>query len=402
MLFTPHIPLDNKGEIKKTLLKKAENVALKDTELVPHFSNITIEKIKNLLKITNSYYSNIIESEGTKPIDIEEALKKDYDKTDKNYKLKKLAVRYVEIQDKIKEWIKNENPFTKEFILKLHNEFYSQDMEEFLEISHKNKTYTMIPGEIRKEDVQVGKHIAPKGEEIDYLLNTFDNLYKFNNHKKLLSEKIIYSVSAHHRLLWIHPFLDGNGRISRLLLDAYFYYIGLKGYGIWTVSRGLAIHQDIYKKYLAIADMEKENSFDGRGFLSLKSLEEYVEKMLFIMEDQIDYMNGVLRLDKVLYRIEDFVDMTSTEYLKSKLPNQTIHSLPFYAKQVLKELFIKGKLKRSDIVKLTNKSQRSVDYLMKQLKEMNLVIKQSKHSPFEINIPYYYAEIIFPGIGKYS
>jgi Fic family protein len=401
MLFTPHIPLDNKGEIKKSLLKKAEDIALKDTELVPHFSQKTIEKIKNLLKITNSYYSNLIESEGTKPIDIEEALKKNYDKNDKNYKLKKLAVRYVEIQDQIKEWIKEENPFTKEFILKLHNEFYSTNLEEFLEITHKNKTFRMTPGQIRTQDVQVGKHIAPKAEDLDYLLNTFENLYRFDNQKRLLSEKIIYSISAHHRLLWIHPFPDGNGRISRLLLDAYFYYIGLKGYGIWTISRGLAIHQETYKKYLAIADMEKENSYDGRGFLSLKSLEEYVEKMLFIMEDQIDYMNNVLRLDKVLFRIEDFVDMTTSEYLKSKLPHQTIYPLASYAKQVLKELFIKGELKRSEVVELTNKSQRSVDYLMKQLKEMNLVTKQSKHSPFEVNIPYYYAEIIFPGIGKY-
>jgi DNA-binding transcriptional ArsR family regulator len=119
------------------------------------------------------------------------------------------------------------------------------------------------------------------------------------------------------------------------------------------------------------------------------------------MEDQIDYMNNVLRLDKVLFRIEDFVEMTTSEYLKSKLPHQTVHPLPSYTKQVLKELFIKGELKRSEVVELTNKSQRSVDYLMKQLKEMNLVTKLSKHSPFEVNIPYYYAEIIFPGIGKY-
>ena len=52
MLFTPHVPLNNKGEIKKSLLKKAEDIALNDTELVPHFSQKTIEKIKNLLKIT--------------------------------------------------------------------------------------------------------------------------------------------------------------------------------------------------------------------------------------------------------------------------------------------------------------------------------------------------------------
>ena len=103
MLFAPHLPLDNNGNIKEYLLKKAENIALKDVELVPQFSNEKINQIKNLLKITNSYYSNLIESEGTKPIDIENALKKEYDKTDKNYKLKKLAVRYVEIQDLIQK-----------------------------------------------------------------------------------------------------------------------------------------------------------------------------------------------------------------------------------------------------------------------------------------------------------
>ena len=175
MLFTPHIPLDNKGEIKKSLLKKAEDIALKDTELVPHFSQKTIEKIKYLLIITNSYYSNLIESEGTKPIDIEEALKKNYDKNDKNYKLKKLAVRYVEIQDKIKEWIKEENPFTKEFILKLHNEFYSTDLEEFLEITHKNKTFKMKPGQIRTQDDHVGKQNAQRDEDLYYLLKIFEN-----------------------------------------------------------------------------------------------------------------------------------------------------------------------------------------------------------------------------------
>jgi len=403
MSFTPHIPLNNNGKINDDLLLKAERVALKDAQLVPNFSQKTKDKIRELLKIINSYYSNLIESEGTKPIDIERALQKKYSPDDKNYRLYKLAIRYVEIQSEIKEWIKTENPFTKEFILKLHNEFYSKDMEEFLEITHNNKIYKMIPGKIREKDVRVGKHIAPNSSEIDYLLNTFENLYKFNNEKELLSKKIIYSLSAHHRLLWIHPFLDGNGRISRLLLDAYFYYIELKGYGIWTISRGLAIHQEEYKKYLAVADMEKQNSYDGRGKLSLKALEEYIDKMLWIMEDQIDYMTKLLELENVLKRIEEFVEMTSGEYLKSIAgKNQIIHSLPEYAKVILKEIFIKGSLSRSEVIKLTGKKERTVDYLMKQLREMELVIKKSKHSPFEINLPYYYASIIFPKIGEYK
>lgn len=403
MLISPLLPTDNYGNINKTLLQKAESIALKDAELVPDFSQKTKDKIQELLKIVNSYYSNLIESEGTKPIDIERALQKEYKPDDKNYKLYKLAIRYVEIQNKIKKWIKTENPFSKKFILKLHKEFYENDMEEFLTIQTDNKVYKIIPGETRKENVQIGRHMPPKGDEVDNLLNIFESSYKFDNEKKLLSEKIIYSLSAHHRLLWIHPFLDGNGRISRLLLDAYFYYIGLKGYGIWTISRGLAIHQKLYKKYLAIADMPRQGNYDGRGNLSLKSLEEYIDKMLWIMEDQIDYMKNLLGLEKVLRRIEDFVDMTSTEFLKSIAgKEQVVYSLPEYAKIVLKEIFIKGSLSRKEIQKLIGKSERSVDYLMKQLREMKLVNKKSKHSSFEINFPYYYASVIFPKIGEFN
>jgi len=32
--------------------------------------------------------------------------------------------------------------------------------------------------------------------------------------------KIIGVAASHHRLLWIHPFIDGNGRVTRLLSHA--------------------------------------------------------------------------------------------------------------------------------------------------------------------------------------
>jgi Fic family protein len=53
------------------------------------------------------------------------------------------------------------------------------------------------------------------------------------------SESILGAPAAHHRLAWIHPFLDGNGRVARLmshatLLDA------LDTGAVWSVARGLA------------------------------------------------------------------------------------------------------------------------------------------------------------------
>lgn len=64
---------------------------------------------------------------------------------------------------------------------------------------------------------------------------------------------ILAAASAHHRLLRIHPFLDGNGRVARLmshamLLDA------LDTGGIWSVARGLARSEENYKTRLESCD----------------------------------------------------------------------------------------------------------------------------------------------------
>jgi len=61
-------------------------------------------------------------------------------------------------------------------------------------------------------------------------------------------------AAAHHRLLWIHPFLDGNGRVARLmsyamLLDA------LDTGGAWSIARGLARNVGVYKSHLAQCDL---------------------------------------------------------------------------------------------------------------------------------------------------
>lgn len=66
------------------------------------------------------------------------------------------------------------------------------------------------------------------------------------------TESIIAVAAAHHRLLWMHPFLDGNGRVARLvshaqLLDA------LDTGTVWSVARGLARNVQEYKMRWQIA-----------------------------------------------------------------------------------------------------------------------------------------------------
>ncbi|MCP4628982.1 MAG: hypothetical protein GY850_36560, partial [bacterium] len=45
---------------------------------------------------------------------------------------------------------------------------------------------------------------------------------------------------------WIHPFLDGNGRVVRLFTDYYLTNTGMDGYGLWSISRGFARFRENY------------------------------------------------------------------------------------------------------------------------------------------------------------
>jgi Fic family protein len=89
---------------------------------------------------------------------------------------------------------------------------------------------------------------------------------------------VIAVAATHHRFLWIHPFLDGNGRVARLMSHAMLLEIGI-GSALWSVSRGLARNSADYKRLLMAADEPRRNDLDGCGALSHEAL---IEKRLLV------------------------------------------------------------------------------------------------------------------------
>jgi Fic family protein len=77
-------------------------------------------------------------------------------------------------------------------------------------------------------------------------------------------QQIIGLGAAHHRLLWIHPFYDGNGRVTRLMSHASIMRCGI-GSSLWSVARGLAKNVEEYKSLLIAADAPRRADLDGRG-----------------------------------------------------------------------------------------------------------------------------------------
>lgn len=138
-------------------------------------------------------------------------------------------------------------------------------------------------GETRKRQVVVGRHLPPVPESLDKFMWRFGEFYDPSKMRGL--RPVIALAAAHHRLMWIHPFLDGNGRVARLFTDAYFYRINFPGYGLWDASRGLARRRKEYRAQLSAADYPREGDLAGRGNLSDRTLTEFCR---FFMETSLD------------------------------------------------------------------------------------------------------------------
>ena len=393
MYFTPILPVDIKGNLDQELLSLCEEVCIRSSSLQGNHNQHIINSIKELLRITNSYYSNVIESVGTHPIDIEKAMKKQFSLDDKNKRLQQLSLAHINVQRFIESYIaqKDEkNIFSKEFIKLLHFEFYTQDgMDNFLNILQDNKTLKMEVGKLRKNDVHIGKHIAPEYMKLETMFHSFEHHYKDIYNLSTKAMKLLYVLSAHHRLVWIHPFLDGNGRISRLFLDASLLDIGLDGYGLWNISRGLARNSGDYKKNLAFADMTRQGVTDGRGTLSLRGLKYYLKFMLETALDQINFMHKNLQLNQLGNRIDKFVALSEQNMLEVK-------PLPKYSSMLFKELLIQGELQRGKVKNIIGKKDRTATTLIQTLLHLDYLESDSPKGPIRLKLNTKFASYILP------
>ena len=200
------------------------------------------------------------------------------------------------------------------------------------------------------------------------------------------AETIIAAAAAHHRLLWIHPFLDGNGRVARLMSHAMLLE-ALDTGGVWSISRGLARNESTYKNHLAACDLPRRNDLDGRGNLSDEGLISFTRFFLETSLDQVKFMEDLVQPDRLRSRILLWVE----EEIRAD-------ALPQKAGRILEAILYRGELPRGEAPQLLGASDRHARRVTAALIGRGLIVSRSTRAPLRLAFPARLASRWMPGL----
>jgi Fic family protein len=343
-----------------------------------------LSSLATLVRAMNCYYSNLIEGHDTHPIDIERALRDDYSRDAKKRDLQLEAKAHIAVQQWIDEGGLKGRAVTADCIREIHRRFCEGLSEDLLWVVDPttHERMKVIPGALRARDVAVGDHIAISASAVPRFLQRFEEVYS----RLGKTETILATAAAHHRLAWIHPFLDGNGRVARLMSHATLLDT-LESGAIWSVARGLARNINAYKGYLAACDQTRRNDLDGRGNLSEESLAEFTRFFLTTCLDQVTFMEGLMQPDSLRARI---LLWTEEEIRLDRLPPKS--------GIILEAVLYRGELPRGDVAGIVGTGDRQARRIVSALIERGVLFSESSRAPLHLAFPAALASRWMPGL----
>jgi Fic family protein len=269
-------------------------------------------------------------------------------------------------------------------IEEIHHRFCTLLPDDLLWIENPDtgERLRVVPGQLRDRNVRVGQHIPVTPGAVARFLAHFENTYS----RLGRTEKIVSAAAAHHRLLWIHPFLDGNGRVARLVSHATLLETLDTG-GIWSVARGLGRNVVEYKSHLANCDQPRRNDLDGRGNLSEEALAAFTRFFLELCIDQVKFMEGLVQPDRLRTRIL----MWSEEEIR-------LGQLPPKSGNILEAVLYRGELPRGDAATVVGTGDRQARRIVSTLVDKGVLKSESARAPLRLAFPAALASRWMPGL----
>lgn len=374
-----------------SIINAADELPRKIEFLAGRLAPETSTRLAELLRLTNSYYSNLIEGQYTKIADLQRA--QSAPKRDRK-QLTDLAVQHVEEQAVLERAMRRYQAdnfaaaFDPSLLEKIHYRLFRHASQEALTLGDGRQ---LVPGRLRSEDneqVLVGQHAAPAAAVVrPMLLHLQSHFGRITDPRR----RLIAILANHHRTAFVHPFLDGNGRVTRMQTHLQLCYLGLRPM-LWSLSRGLARRHEDYYRYLALADSPRQGDLDGRGQLSQRHYFGFIEFMLDVCHDQVDYMTEALNTVTLRARL------TKVFQYNEQLQHSGVR--PTTAPAVL-ALLTQGSMPRSDFKTFIGLNPRQASDELSALVNLGVVHSKSpKARIIEPGLPAWFAGEIFPELHR--
>ncbi len=227
----------------------------------------------------------------------------------------------------------------------------------------------VVPGEIRKHDVAVGRYKGAPPEDCDYLLErlcTWLNDEFETPEENRLAFGILKAIIAHVYMAWIHPFGDGNGRTARLIEFQILLSSGVPT----TAAHLLSNHYNQTRtEYYRQLDMAHKSGGDILPFISY-ALQGFVDEL----KKQIEVIQGqqmIVHLTNYIhdkFKDKDSLAQTRRRYLALDLSKQTE---PVAVQKI-------RRLSPRIAEAYAKKTDKTLKRDIKALEDMELIVKEDK------------------------
>lgn len=377
----PLLPADHR---LGPLLERAHDLIRQSERLAGWSQAGALPGLRRLLRAMNSYYSNKIEGQHTLPLDIEQALRNDYAQDADLARRQRLALAHMATEAQLEQrwahWSTHE-VWAPQTVADIHQDLFARLPATDLTAAGDEP---LVPGQWRTKEVSVGRHAAPVAAQIPVFLARWSLVYSGVRRGEM---QLVAMAAAHHRLAWIHPFRDGNGRVARLHSHLVLGQLGLTN-GLWSPLRGFARTQSDYYAHLAGADEPRAGDLDGRGNLTEGGLLRWTDYVLKLCLDQVSFMSGLLSLEGMKDRMAACLAFEE-RVVKQGVRTESLRALHYlFAAQ--------AELERADFKALLGLGERLATAQVSALLKRGLLETDSPHGKLRLGVPQHALRFYFP------
>jgi len=245
--------------IDESLLKKIEEKKHRLDNLGP-LPKEAVKKLLEDIRLRHTYHSDAIEGNTLTLQETKLVLEHGITIGGKPLKDHIEARNDAEAFDFMLQLVQKKTPLSQEIIQQIHDIV--------------TKGLLKDSGKYRTENVRItGSSITPPSYQ--KIISLMDDYIR--SIKNLPLHPLKKAAFIHHRLVWIHPFFDGNGRVSRLITNLFFMQEGYPP---------IILKQEQRKNYYHVLHQGDEGNLSPLAMFLAKAMNEAVQFYLSVFIDE--------------------------------------------------------------------------------------------------------------------